>query len=299
MCILKKCAARIMELGFLLLVTAFVLSDAVSMKSQAYFNRTASLPCLSSKAQNLSLSELIVFWQDQKNLVLYEHFLGKEKFKSVNAEYLGRTSFDEGDWVLRLHNAQIKDMGVYTCYVQKKRHGETSIIHRTDTRLTVVANFSEPKIELAQNVTRDSGINLTCSSKQGYPKPTKMYILISNSTEKHGEDMQISPDNVTELFDVSIRLSLPFPDGVYNVTVLCVLETESMNITSRPHNLETKMESKGEEETEERRQKPWQLKALLRYCPQKPAQCLVYLNIPGDQSSANMTQWGCPFLHPY
>lgn len=101
------------------------------------------------------------------------------------------------------------------------------------------ANFSEPEIEV-QNITRISGINLTCSSKEGYPKPTKMYISITNSTNstnEHSGDMQISQDNVTELFSVSISLSIPFPDGVYNVTALCVLETESMKISSRLHNI--------------------------------------------------------------
>lgn len=49
--------------------------------------------------------------------------------------------------------------------------------------------------------------------------------------------MQISQDNVTKLFSVSISLSLPFPDGVYNMTIVCILETESMNISSKPHNM--------------------------------------------------------------
>ncbi|XP_052014057.1 T-lymphocyte activation antigen CD86 isoform X2 [Apodemus sylvaticus] len=221
----------------ILFVTIFVLSDAVPMKRQAYSNGTAYLPCPSTKAQNMSLNELVVFWQDQQNLVLYEHFLGTEKLDNVNAKYLGRTSFDGDNWTLRLHNVQIKDMGSYTCFIQKKTPTGSIILQQTLTELSVIANFSEPEIELSQNVTRNSPINLTCSSKDGYPKPTKMYFLITNSTNERGDNMQISQDNVTELFSVSIRLFLRFPDGVFNMTVVCILETESMNISSKPYNL--------------------------------------------------------------
>lgn len=237
MYVVKTCATCTMDLAILLFVTICVLSDAVSMKRQAYFNGTAYLPCPSTKAQNMSLSELVVFWQDQQNLVLYEHFLGTEKLDSVHIKYRGRTGFDGDNWTLRLHNVQIKDMGSYTCFIQKKPPTGSIIIQQTSTELSVIANFSEPEIELAQNVTRNSPINLTCSSKQGFPKPTKMYFLITNSTNEHGDNMQLSQDNVTELFSVSISLSLQFPDGVFNMTVVCILETESMNISSKPCNL--------------------------------------------------------------
>ena len=99
------------------------------------------------------------------------------------------------------------------------------------------ANFSDPEIEQAQNVTRNSDINLTCSSKQGFPKPKKMYFLKTNSTDEYGDGMRISQDNITELFSVSISLSVSFPDGVTNMTVVCVLETESMKTFSKPHNI--------------------------------------------------------------
>ncbi|XP_059133470.1 T-lymphocyte activation antigen CD86 [Peromyscus eremicus] len=225
-----------MGLG-ILFVTVFVLSDAALLKRQAYFNRTAYLPCPFTKAQNRSLSELVIFWQDQKKLVLYEHYLGKEKLDNVADKYLGRTSFDSDNWTLRLHNVQIKDMGSYDCFIQKKTPKGSVILQQTDTELSVTANFSEPEIESAPNITRNSGINLTCSSKQGYPKPIKMYFWITNSTNEHDEDMKILQDNVTELFSISVSLSMPFPDDVFNVTVLCVLETASVKIVSRPHHL--------------------------------------------------------------
>lgn len=67
-----------------------------------------------------------------------------------------------------------------------------------------------------------------------------MYILVTNSTNstnEHSGDMEISQDNVTELFSVFISLSVPFPNGVSSVTTRCVLEIESMKIFSRPHNI--------------------------------------------------------------
>uniref|UniRef100_A0A8C6HDN6 T-lymphocyte activation antigen CD86 n=1 Tax=Mus spicilegus TaxID=10103 RepID=A0A8C6HDN6_MUSSI len=236
MYVVKTCATCTMGLAILIFVTVLLISDAVSVEMQAYFNGTAYLPCPFTKAQNISLSELVVFWQDQQKLVLYEHYLGTEKLDSVNAKYLGRTSFDRNNWTLRLHNVQIKDMGSYDCFIQKKPPTGSIILQQTLTELSVIANFSEPEIKLAQNVTGNSGINLTCMSKQGHPKPKKMYFLITNSTNEYGDNMQISQDNVTELFSISNSLSLSFPDGVWHMTVVCVLETESMKISSKPLN---------------------------------------------------------------
>lgn len=120
------------------LILSFSLLDAAAMKKQAYFNRTAYLPCHPTKAQNMSLSELIVFWQDQKKSVLYEHYFGREKLDNVNAKYLNRTSFDGENWTLGLHNVQIKDMGLYDCFIQKKTPKGLVIVQQTYTELSVV-----------------------------------------------------------------------------------------------------------------------------------------------------------------
>lgn len=112
------------------------------MKKQAYFNRTAYLPCHPTKAQNMSLSELVVFWQDQKKSVLYEHYFGREKLDSVNAKYLNRTSFDGENWTLGLHNVQIKDMGLYDCFIQKKTPKGSVILQQTNTELSVIGMWS-------------------------------------------------------------------------------------------------------------------------------------------------------------
>lgn len=86
----------------------------------------------------MSLSELIVFWQDQKKSVLYEHYFGREKLDNVNAKYLNRTSFDGENWTLGLHNVQIKDMGLYDCFIQKKTPNGLVIVQQTYTELSVV-----------------------------------------------------------------------------------------------------------------------------------------------------------------
>ncbi|XP_008841153.2 T-lymphocyte activation antigen CD86 isoform X2 [Nannospalax galili] len=221
-----------MGLGITLFVTAIMLSDAAPLKSQAYFNKTAYLPCPFANPQNISRSELVIFWQDQEKLVLYELYLGKEKLDSVDAKYLHRTSFDEENSALQLDNVQIKDQGSYDCFIQRKTPRGLVLLHKIDSELLVLANFSEPEILQVSNSTGNSGINLTCSSTQGYPKPMKMYFWLKtqNSTTEYDSVMQISQDNVTELYTVSISLSLPFLDGVNNATIFCVLKTQPMKI---------------------------------------------------------------------
>lgn len=124
------------------LILRFSILDAALLKRQAYFNRTAYLPCPFTKAQNRSQSELVIFWQDQKKLVLYEHFLGKEKLDNVDGKYRGRTSFDEDNWTLRLHNVQIKDTGSYDCFIQEKTSKGSVILQQTDTELSVTGMWS-------------------------------------------------------------------------------------------------------------------------------------------------------------
>jgi CD86 antigen len=139
------CCFRARDLPLLVssfLILSFSILDAVSVETQAYFNGTAYLPCPFTKAQNISLSELVVFWQDQQKLVLYEHYLGTEKLDSVNAKYLGRTSFDRNNWTLRLHNVQIKDMGSYDCFIQKKPPTGSIILQQTLTELSVIGMWS-------------------------------------------------------------------------------------------------------------------------------------------------------------
>ncbi|XP_023558027.1 T-lymphocyte activation antigen CD86 [Octodon degus] len=220
----------------ILILMSVLYSGAVSLRSEAYFNETAELPCQFSNSQNLSLNELVIFWQDQEKLVLYEHYLGKENFNNVNSKYKHRTSFDHNNWTLRLHRAQIKDEGVYQCIIHHKRPTGLVSIHQKDSELSLFANFTQPEIVQMSNITGKFGINLTCSSGQGYPKAMTMYFLVKleNSTElEYDCNMQTSQNNGTELYNVSISKYFPFPDGMSNMTIFCVLKTKAMKSEER------------------------------------------------------------------
>ncbi|XP_038300490.1 T-lymphocyte activation antigen CD86 isoform X3 [Canis lupus baileyi] len=229
-----------MELNNILFVMTLLLYGAASMKSQAYFNKTGELPCHFTNSQNISLDELVVFWQDQDKLVLYELYRGKENPQNVHRKYKGRTSFDKDNWTLRLHNIQIKDKGLYQCFVHHKGPKGLVPMHQMNSDLSVLANFSQPEIMVTSNRTENSGIiNLTCSSIQGYPEPKEMYFLVKteNSSTKYDTVMKKSQNNVTELYNVSISLSFSVPEAS-NVSIFCVLQLESMKLPSLPYNID-------------------------------------------------------------
>ncbi|XP_015975521.2 T-lymphocyte activation antigen CD86 isoform X5 [Rousettus aegyptiacus] len=246
-----------MELSKTLFVIALLLSGAASMKSQAYFNETGDLPCHFTNSQNISLDELVVFWQNQDKLVLYELFKGKENPQNVHPKYKGRTSFDQDNWALRLHNVQIKDTGTYQCFIHRKRPQGLVSIHQMSSDLSVLANFSRPEIMIISNRTENSDtINLTCSSIQGYPKPKKMSFVLKteNSTTEYDVVMNIFQNNFTDLYNVSISLSISVSPK-RNVSIFCVLQPESTKIqlVSQPYNIEANnMEERESEQGKER-----------------------------------------------
>ncbi|XP_008563032.1 PREDICTED: T-lymphocyte activation antigen CD86 isoform X2 [Galeopterus variegatus] len=204
-----------MGLSNTLFVMALLLSGVASLKIQAYFNETADLPCQFTNPQNISPSELVVFWQNQEKLVLYELYLGKEKPDNVDPKYMSRTSFDQDNWILRLHHVHIKDKGLYQCFIHHKRPKELVHLYQKNSYLSVIEN---------------SDTNLTCSSIHGYPEPKKMYFVLKteNSSIEHDGIMQKSQDNVTELYNVSISLSVSSLDVTSNMSIFCILQTEQM-----------------------------------------------------------------------
>nr|KAF6377498.1 CD86 molecule [Myotis myotis] len=142
-----------MGLSTTLFVMALLLSGAASMKSQAYFNKTGDLPCYFTNPQNISLDELVVFWQDQDKLVLYELLKGKENPQSVDANYKDRTSLDQDNWTLRLHNIEIKDKGLYQCFIYHRKSLQGMIIHQNDIDLSVLdAKPPQPPLPVPDNV---------------------------------------------------------------------------------------------------------------------------------------------------
>ncbi|XP_066097929.1 T-lymphocyte activation antigen CD86 isoform X4 [Saccopteryx bilineata] len=233
-----------MGLKTVIFVVAFLYSDAAFVKNQAYFNKTGQLPCNFINSENISTEELVVFWQNQKKLVLYELYKGKEKPTNIDSSYKGRTSLGQDKWTLQLHNVQVKDEGLYYCYIHRLKSQGMVPVHQKSIDLSVLANFSQPEIMPISNRTENSDINLTCSSVQGYPKPEKMFFLLTtvNSTEKYDADMREDHSNITGLYNVSI--SLPFsvtPET--NVSIFCVLQPgpTQEQLLSRPYNIDAKL----------------------------------------------------------
>ncbi|XP_062930997.1 T-lymphocyte activation antigen CD86 [Cynocephalus volans] len=143
---------------------------------------------------------------------------------------MSRTSFDQDNWILRLHHVHIKDKGLYQCFIHHKRPKELVHLYQMNSYLSVLANFSQPEIIPISNITENSDTNLTCLSIHGYPEPKKMYFVLKteNSSTEHDGIMQKSQDNVTELYNVSISLSVSSLDVTSNMSIFCILQTEQM-----------------------------------------------------------------------
>lgn len=124
-------------------IATFLFLGAASMKSQAYFNKTGDLPCHFTNSKNISTDELVVFWQNEHKLVLYDLFRGKENTQTVDANYKDRTSLDQDNLTLRLHNVQIKDKGLYQCFIHHSKglHGMIPI-HQKNINLSVLGMLS-------------------------------------------------------------------------------------------------------------------------------------------------------------
>uniref|UniRef100_G3TXZ3 T-lymphocyte activation antigen CD86 n=1 Tax=Loxodonta africana TaxID=9785 RepID=G3TXZ3_LOXAF len=218
------------------------VSQGAAAAIKTYFNETAYLPCQFINSQNISLDELVVFWQNQEKLVVYELYQGKEKFDNVDPKYKNRNiSFDEENWTLRLHNVEIKDQGDYQCFIHHKGPKGLVPSHKMfpPTKLLVIANFSQPEIMEGSNSSSKSYRNLTCSSIQGYPQPEEMYFLLTteNSTIKYSTTMQKSQDNITELYNVSISWSYSGFHDTTNRSIICVLCVSEMCLFSKPYDI--------------------------------------------------------------
>ncbi|XP_074070745.1 T-lymphocyte activation antigen CD86 isoform X2 [Macrotis lagotis] len=200
---------------------------AKEFEVQAFFNKTAKLPCDFKNYQNFSLDEVVIFWQGDRDNVLYEQYLGEEKQTHVHSSYINRTKFDHSTWTLQLQNVQIVDQGKYTCVVLY--HGQSIIPHTFSFQLFVFAPFSQPEIIQLDNKTEEIGdiFNLSCSSNQGYPKPQEMYWKVDtkNSTKYHG-DMQLFQDDINQLYNVTSTFSLLINDYTTGINITCFIQTQ-------------------------------------------------------------------------
>ncbi|XP_074157474.1 T-lymphocyte activation antigen CD86 [Sminthopsis crassicaudata] len=217
-----------------ILPMVFMLSvaSATKLEIEASFNKTAKLPCNFKNPQNLSLKELLVFWQGGRDSVLYEFYRGKENQMHVDSKYINRTKLNPTTWILLLQNVQIMDQGMYTCFVQHYGLKGPVVIHQFSFQLSVLAPFSKPEIIQLDNKTAEIGdiLNFSCFANQGYPKPQKMYwkIETKNSTKYPG-DMYVFQDNTNQLYNVTTNLSLPINGTTTWINITCLVQTrESM-----------------------------------------------------------------------
>ncbi|XP_068935736.1 T-lymphocyte activation antigen CD86 [Petaurus breviceps papuanus] len=208
--------------------TFFVVIDT-KPNIEVLFNETADLPCDFKNPQNIGQEELVIFWQGAKDNVLYELYCGSEKQMHVHPSYINRTKFNRTTWNLHLLSVQIVDQGEYTCFVQHRSPKGLVIIHQLPFHLSVLAPFSQPEITRLDNMTVETGntLNFSCSSKQGYPNPQKIYWTVEthNSTEYSGE-IHLSQDETTQLYNVTTFLSLPITDSTTCINITCFLQTQ-------------------------------------------------------------------------
>ncbi|XP_043849440.1 T-lymphocyte activation antigen CD86 [Dromiciops gliroides] len=194
----------------------------------AVFNETVNLPCGFKNPQEISLEDLVIFWQGDKGDVLYELYRGREKLMHVHPSYINRTKYDQSTWILYLLNVQITDQGEYTCFVQHHSVKGLVLIHQFSFQLSVFAPFSQPEITQL-NKTAESGDMLTfyCSSKEGYPEPQEIYWIVetTNSTKYPGV-IYLSQDDTNQLYHVTTNLSLPVTDATTSINITCFIKTQ-------------------------------------------------------------------------
>ncbi|XP_036601989.1 T-lymphocyte activation antigen CD86 [Trichosurus vulpecula] len=216
-------------LGLLVFMIMFSGGIATKLEVGAFFNKTADLPCGFKNTQAISPEDLVIFWQGAKDDVLYELYRGKEKQNHVHPSYINRTKFTQTTLILHLLNVQIVDQGTYTCFVQYLSPKGLVIIHQLPFLLSVLAPFSRPEITRLDNKTAEIGnvLNFSCSSKQGYPKPQKIYWVVEtkNSTMYLGE-IHLSQDDTSQLYNVTTALSLPITDSTIWINITCFLQTQ-------------------------------------------------------------------------
>ncbi|XP_072469931.1 T-lymphocyte activation antigen CD86 isoform X2 [Notamacropus eugenii] len=211
------------------MMATLLVANATKSEVEAFYNETANLPCDFKNPQNFSQEELVIFWQGARDDVLYELYRGREKQIHVHANYINRTKFNQTTWILHLLNVQITDQGKCTCFVQHLGPKGLVIIHQLSFQLSVLAPFSQPEITRLDNKTAEIGeiLNFSCSSKQGYPKPEKIYWIVetTNSTQYPGE-IHLSQDDTNQLYYVTTALSLPITESTIWINITCFLKTQ-------------------------------------------------------------------------
>ncbi|NWS72065.1 CD86 protein, partial [Crotophaga sulcirostris] len=186
---------------------------------KSFLNHTAYLSCYFPNSQKTDIKDLRVFWQKDDEVV-HEVYYGQEKHDNLSPKYLNRTKMDMAKWTLQLLNAGIVDEGQYTCIIQHRDKGSPKVIHTSES------NYSQPEIEWLHTgeLKPNEPLNLSCSSRGGYPKPKQMIWLIShkNTTDGPMGHMDVSQDAVTKLYSVTSKLNITVPTNTLT-NISCLL----------------------------------------------------------------------------
>ncbi|XP_061221340.1 T-lymphocyte activation antigen CD86 isoform X2 [Neopsephotus bourkii] len=234
----------VMEVFIFFLYAMILLPGTTGTVHQvkSFLNHTAYLSCYFPNSQKSDIKDLIVFWQ--KGLeVVHEVYHGQEKHDNISPEYKNRTKMDMDKWTLQLLNAGILDEGLYTCIIQQRVEGISSVIHQSECLLHIIANYSQPAIAwLHKGELKPSEyLKLCCSSSGGYPEPKQMTWLISheNRTRRLMNHMDISQDAVTKLYNVTTKLNTTVPTNTLtNISCLLHLGEELGSLVSVPLGIE-------------------------------------------------------------
>uniref|UniRef100_A0A8D2NLT3 CD86 molecule n=1 Tax=Zonotrichia albicollis TaxID=44394 RepID=A0A8D2NLT3_ZONAL len=230
---------------FFLCAMIFLPGIAASVHPvKAFLHHTVHLSCCFPNSQEIDVKNLIIFWQ-KDNKVVHEVYHGQEKHENLSPEYINRTKVDMAKWTLQLLNAGVEDEGHYKCIVMEKTTEQPKmVIHQSEWSLHIIANYSQPEIELHSGELKPNGyLNLTCSSSGGYPEPKEMTWLISheNKTLSSPAHMNVSQDAVTKLYNVTSKLNIPVPAGSpTNISCLLHLREQLGSLVSVPLSIEIK-----------------------------------------------------------
>ncbi|XP_035401471.1 programmed cell death 1 ligand 1-like [Cygnus atratus] len=85
----------------------------------AFVGESVILPCATTSPSELDVSNLMLYWQIESNIVHFFHN-GEDKPTFQNTYYSGRTSLfldqvKHGNFSLKLSNVQLQDAAVYSC----------------------------------------------------------------------------------------------------------------------------------------------------------------------------------------
>ncbi|XP_030902744.2 T-lymphocyte activation antigen CD86 isoform X2 [Melopsittacus undulatus] len=242
-----------MEVFIFFLYTMILLPGTTGTVYQvkSFLNHTAYLSCYFPNSQKSDIKDLIVFWQKGFEVV-HEVYYGQEKHDNVSPDYKNRTKMDMDKWTLQLLNAGIVDEGLYACIIQQRVEGISRVIHQSECLLHIIANYSQPEIARLHKgeLKPNEYLKLCCSSSGGYPVPEQMTWLISheNKTLRLMNDMDISQDAVTKLYNVTTKLNTTVPTNTLtNISCLLYLGEELGSLVSVPLSIEIIQEEEREQ----------------------------------------------------